>query len=168
MSSYLVWRYLGMTKQPVDLIQRRLNRKTNPVYAICDQQRPRSACASTQSNKRRYYSLQRWYNIYSCYIQNFKTVTSSGGWAVRICTWSKTPEDRFSHDVTQIKTPALLLPNPLPYKILLCLYCSFFPNRLPHSTNTDRQAHVHDGADHGTVLRAWADCCLEHEPQRQR
>ena len=48
-----------------------------PVYAICKQQRCRSACASAQSDQRLCCSLPRRYNISSFYIQNFKILKLS-------------------------------------------------------------------------------------------
>ena len=54
-----------------------------PVYAICEQQRPRSACASAQSVQHLYCSLLRQYNIYTSYIQNLKTLASFCNWAGR-------------------------------------------------------------------------------------
>ena len=48
-----------------------------PVYAICEQQRRRSACASAQSDQRLYCSLPRYkYNTSSFYIQNFKPLAN--------------------------------------------------------------------------------------------
>ena len=38
-------------------------------YAICEQQRRRSACASAQSDQHLCCSLLRWYDMYTCYIQ---------------------------------------------------------------------------------------------------
>ena len=48
-----------------------------PVYAICEQQRSRSACASTQSDQRLCCSLSGLYNTSTGYSQNFKTLVSS-------------------------------------------------------------------------------------------
>ena len=45
---------------------------TKPVYAIYKQQRDRSACASTRSNKCLCYSLPRQYNTYRRYFKHFK------------------------------------------------------------------------------------------------
>ena len=66
-----------------------------PVYAMCEQQRRRSACASAQSDQRLCCSL-----TYICYSRNFKTLSSLWTWPGPFETY---PEDRFSHDVTQIK-----------------------------------------------------------------
>ena len=50
-----------------------------PVFAICEQQRRRSACASAQPDQRLCYSLLRWYNTYIFYIRNFKPLHSFCG-----------------------------------------------------------------------------------------
>ena len=55
--------------------------KWKPVYAICEQQRRRSACASAQSDQRLCFSLPRKYNISSFYIRNLKPLASLCGWA---------------------------------------------------------------------------------------
>ena len=47
-----------------------------PVFAICEQQRRRSACASAQSDQHLCYSLPRLYNTSSFYIRNFKPLPS--------------------------------------------------------------------------------------------
>ena len=47
-----------------------------PVYAICDQQRCRSACAFAQSDQHLCCSLPKKYNISSFYICNFMTLAS--------------------------------------------------------------------------------------------
>ena len=70
-----------------------------PVYAICDQQRRRSACASAQSDQRLCWSLPRYYNSSSFYSQNFKPLPSfygCAGWFESYLVAN--PEDRFSHD----------------------------------------------------------------------
>ena len=74
-----------------------VTRKT--VSDICKQQRRRSACASVQSDQRLCYSLLRYYNISSFYIQNFKPLASLCSWADRFESYLvKNPEDRFSRD----------------------------------------------------------------------
>ena len=71
-------------------------RKT--VYAICEQQRRRSACASAQSDQRLCCSLPGWYNISSFYIRNFN-LASFCGCAGRFESYQVAyPEDRFSRD----------------------------------------------------------------------
>ena len=47
-----------------------------PVFAICKQQRRRSACAPVQSDQHLCCSLPGWHNISTCYIRNFKTLAS--------------------------------------------------------------------------------------------
>ena len=80
-----------------------------PVYAICEQQRRRSACASAQSDQRLCYSLPRWYNTFSFYIQNFKPLASLCSWAGRFESYLvANPEDRFSHDVARMTSWPLL------------------------------------------------------------
>ena len=71
-------------------------------FAICEQQRHRSACASTQSDQRLCFSLPREYNTSACYIQNFKTLASFWSWATRFeSQLVGNPEDRFSRDEAQ-------------------------------------------------------------------
>ena len=68
-------------------------------FAICEQQRRRSACASTQSDQRLCYSLLRQYNTSSFYSQNFNRLVNLCSWADRFESYLvKDPEDRFSHD----------------------------------------------------------------------
>ena len=47
-----------------------------PVYAICKQQRCRSACALVQSDQRLYCLLPGQYNTVTCCIQKFQTLAS--------------------------------------------------------------------------------------------
>ena len=78
-----------------------------PVYAICEQQRRRSACPSAQSDQRLCCSLSRQYNISSFYILNFKTLGSFCGCADRFVSYLvENPEDRFSCDEAQLKQVA--------------------------------------------------------------
>ena len=49
----------------------------------CEQQRRKSACASAQSDQHLCCSLPRWYNTYTSYIQNLKTLASFCNWAGR-------------------------------------------------------------------------------------
>ena len=73
-------------------------------YAICKQQKRRSACASPQSDQGLCYSLLRQYNTSSFYIQNFKPLASLCSWAGRFeSTVVANPEDRFSRDEAHIK-----------------------------------------------------------------
>ena len=53
----------------------------NVSYAICEQQRCRSACASAQSDQHLCCSLLKQYDIYTCYIQSFKILASFCSWA---------------------------------------------------------------------------------------
>ena len=52
-----------------------------PVYAIYEQQRRRSACASAQSDQRLSCSLPGEYNTSTWYSQNFKSLASLCSWA---------------------------------------------------------------------------------------
>ena len=73
------------------------------AYAICDQQRYRSACASVQSDQHLCCSLPREYNISSFYICNFMTLSSFLSWADRFESYLvKNLEDRFSRDEAQM------------------------------------------------------------------
>ena len=55
----------------------------NVSYAICEQQRRRSACASAQSDQRLCCSLQRQNDTSSFYIRNFKILAGLCSWAVQ-------------------------------------------------------------------------------------
>ena len=74
-----------------------------PVFAICEQQMRRSACASAAVWSAPFYSLLRWYNICSFYMQNLKALAS-------LCSRFESylvgnPDDRFSHDVAHTLYP---------------------------------------------------------------
>ena len=56
---------------------------TKPAFAICEQQRCRSACASRQSDQRLCCSLLRKYSTSSFFVCNFKTLASLWSWACR-------------------------------------------------------------------------------------
>ena len=56
----------------------------NLFMLYCEQQRCRSACASASSDQRLCCSLLRSYNIYTSYVQSFKTLASLWNWAGRI------------------------------------------------------------------------------------
>ena len=74
-----------------------------PVYAIYEQQRRRSACASAQSDQRLCCSLPRSHDTSSFYTPNFQPLPSfcgCAGWFES--TLVANPEDRFSHDEAQI------------------------------------------------------------------
>ena len=74
-----------------------------PVYAICKQQRDRSACASAQSDQHLCFSLPRYYNISSFYIRNFKLLASFCGFAGRFESYLvEKPGDRFTRDEVQL------------------------------------------------------------------
>ena len=74
-----------------------------PVYAICEQQRSRSAWAFAQSDQRLFCSLPRYYNSSSFYIQNFKFLPSFCGCAGQFeSTLVANPEDRFSRNEAHI------------------------------------------------------------------
>ena len=74
-----------------------------PVYAICEQQRRRSACASAQSDQRLCCSLPRQYKTSSFNIRNFKPPPSFYGCAGQFVSYVvANPEDRFSRDEAQI------------------------------------------------------------------
>ena len=66
-----------------------------PVYAICKQQRRRSACASTQSDQHLCCSLPRQYNISSFFIRNFKPLVLA---SVAVQAGLSLTEDRFSNE----------------------------------------------------------------------
>ena len=55
--------------------------KKNPVFAICKQQRGRSACTSMQYDQHHCCLLMRWYRTYRFYFQNFKTLANFCNWA---------------------------------------------------------------------------------------
>ena len=75
----------------------------NPVYAICEQQRRRWACASAQSNQRLCCSLPGLYNTSTCYSRNVKTLASLSCWTGRFESFLvANPEDRLSRDEAHI------------------------------------------------------------------
>ena len=55
--------------------------KALPVYEVCEQQRPRPACASTQSNQGLCRLLVGKYHIHTCYSWNFTFLSSLCSWA---------------------------------------------------------------------------------------
>ena len=73
--------------------------KWSVPYAICEQQRRRSACASAQSGQHLCCSLPRQYDIARLYIGNFMTLASFFSCADRFESYLvENPEDRFSRD----------------------------------------------------------------------
>ena len=71
-----------------------------PIYALCEQQRRRSACASAQSDQHLCCSLFRQYNTSTCYSRNFKTLASLCSRAGRFESYLvANPEDKFSRDM---------------------------------------------------------------------
>ena len=78
-------------------------RHKKTCFALCEQQRRRSACASTQSDQHLCCSLCRWYNTCSCYVLNFNTLANFCSCAGRFESYMVTnPEDRFSGDEAQL------------------------------------------------------------------
>ena len=68
-------------------------------YVICEQQRPRSACASAQSDQCLCCSLLRWCNVSSSVTKISSLMLASVAEQASLSlTWSETPEDTFSHD----------------------------------------------------------------------
>ena len=71
------------------------------VYAICQQQRRRSVCASAQSDQ--CFCFCCLDSIITCYSRNFKTLASLCSWAGWFESYLiKHPEDRFFHDKAHI------------------------------------------------------------------
>ena len=74
-----------------------------PVYAICEQQRRRSACASAQSDLGLCCSLSGYYSTSTCYSWNFKTLASIWSWAGQFESYLVgNPKNRFSRDEAQM------------------------------------------------------------------
>ena len=75
-----------------------------PVYAICEQQRFRSDCASTQSSQHCF--VHRFDSIIPIVakpkVSSFSLVSVAEQTGLSL-TWSHTTEDRFSRDEAQIK-----------------------------------------------------------------
>ena len=72
-----------------------------PVYAICEQRKRRSACASAQSDQHLCCSLSRKYNISSLFL--YPKFQAFCGCAGRFESYLvENPEDRFSRDEAQI------------------------------------------------------------------
>ena len=94
-----IWTSLWFIKQ-LNLVMRK------PVFAICEQQRRRSTCASSQSDKRLCFSLPMWYTSSSFYIRNFKPLASFCGCAGRFVSYLVgNPEERFSRNEAQFILP---------------------------------------------------------------
>ena len=73
-----------------------------PVFAICEQQRCRSACASMQSDQHHCWSLGNFWS-----------------WACRFESYLvENPEERFSHDVVQMMWVLIRISNT--HILLLC------------------------------------------------
>ena len=73
------------------------------VFAICEQQRCRSACASAQSDQCICCMLPGKYYTSSCYSRSFKTLGSLCSSAGQFESYLvENPEDRFSHDKAHI------------------------------------------------------------------
>ena len=74
-----------------------------PVFAICEQQRRRSAWASAQSDQHLFYSLPGYYYTSFFYIWNFKPLVVPCGCAGRFESYLvANPEDRFSGEEAHI------------------------------------------------------------------
>ena len=69
---YVVWQGEGVICGMAWYSMSHIMRK--PVYAICEQQRRRSACASTQSDQHLCCLLPGQYNISICHSRSFKTL----------------------------------------------------------------------------------------------
>ena len=137
-----------------------------PVYAICEQQRRRSACASAQSDQRLCCSLPRYYNTSSFYIQNFKPLSSFCGCAGRLVSYLvANPEDRFSHDEDVFANDLLFFlfaaqsdhelsgnedPN------ILHAYIAYLPSRIAY-----REGQYICSPEWSWVIRQWRP---EHSP----
>ena len=79
-----------------------------PVYAICEQQRRRSACASAQSDQHICCSLPRKYNTSSFYIRNIKPLDSLCSCAGQFESYLvENLEYRFSRDVAHLISETL-------------------------------------------------------------
>ena len=116
MEENLVWYariflYITESFQNVDVTREKMSHvMRKPVYAICEQQRRRSACASAQSDQGLSYSLPRQYNASSFYIQNFKPLASFYGCTGRFEPYLvANPENRFSLDIAQIMVNQMIL-----------------------------------------------------------
>ena len=74
-----------------------------PVYAICEQQRHRSACTSAQSDQHLCCLLPSYYNTSTFYIQNYEPLVSFCSGAGSFVSYLvENPENRFSCDEAQI------------------------------------------------------------------
>ena len=101
-----------------------------PVFAICEQQRRRSACASAQSDQRLCCLLPRQYNTSRFYTQNFKCLASfscGAGWFESDLVAD--PKDRFSREEALIIFLCLGFPTwksqiLLPNCFLSLVYCT--------------------------------------------
>ena len=84
-NSYLVIVIIGTVKGKVSLLEYHNEKWARPwenvSYAICEQQRHRSACACAQSDQHLCCSLPRQNNTSSLYIRNFKILAGLCSWA---------------------------------------------------------------------------------------
>ena len=91
-------------------------------YAICEQQRRRSAYTSAQSDQRLCCSLPRQNDTSSLYIRNFKILVGSVAEQVSLyLARPETPEDTFSHGVAHIHSEYQV------YFLHLCKTCFSHP-----------------------------------------
>ena len=72
-------------------------------YAICNQQRRRSACASAQSDQRLCCLLPGSYNTSSFYIRNFKSLAIFWSWAGWFESYLAKNPDTFLRDVDHMQ-----------------------------------------------------------------
>ena len=96
--------FLWRTKENYPLLSSNMSHvMRKPVYAICEQQRRRSACTSAKSDQYLCCSLPGEYNTSSCYSHNFKPVASFSCWPGQFESYLVgNPEDRFSRDEAHI------------------------------------------------------------------
>ena len=105
------------------------------VFATYEQQRRRSACASSQSDQRLCYSLLRQDNICSFYMQNLKPVASSIAEEAGLSlTWSQILKTGFL--VTQLLLEQETVNLLLSFFLLAAVY-PHLPNGLVHPYHLD-------------------------------
>ena len=139
---------------------------TKPAFAICEQQRRRSACASAQSDQRLCCSLPGYYNTSTCYNWNFKPLASLCSWAGPFESYLvANPEGRFSHEEAHI----ILTSSKIPDSIKNLMILLYHHNTVrPFCGKCERGRSIQDFWTGGSNLilyrGVWFDCFTHFFP----
>ena len=114
----------------------------NVSYAICEQQRRRSACASAQSDQHLCCSLPRQNDNSSLYIRNFKIVAGPCSWAGQFvsCLVGNSPRHILS---CRGLNATLLTPPPPPPAVLSAVLYIRDNHEWAHWTKRTRKYKLH-------------------------